>query len=66
MSTVCSPFSGRLITLNFLSVLIVFCCCFTWMAVGDVALQFSLKLVRKPTLSKRKLNEQLDYISHRR
>jgi len=29
------------------------------MAVGDVALQFLLKLVRKPTLSKRKLNEQL-------
>jgi len=42
------------------------CCCFTWMAVSDVALQFSLKLVREPTLSKRKLNEQLDYISYRR
>jgi len=36
------------------------------MAVGDVALQFSLKLVRELTLSKRKLNEQLNYISYRR
>jgi hypothetical protein len=47
MSTIRSPFSGRLITSNFSSVLIVCCQFFTWIALGDVDICFSLILVRK-------------------
>jgi len=47
MSTIHSPFSNRLITSNFSSVLIVCCQFFTWIALGDVDLHFSFTLVRK-------------------
>ena len=42
-----SPFSSRLITSNFSSLLIVFRQFFTWTVLGDVDLHFSLLLVRK-------------------
>jgi hypothetical protein len=45
MSTIRSPFSGWLITSNFSAVLIVFHRFFTWIALGDVDLRFSLILV---------------------
>jgi hypothetical protein len=47
MAMICSPFSSQLIMSNFYSVLIVFCQFFTWIALGDAALCFSLTLVRK-------------------
>jgi hypothetical protein len=47
MSTIRSPFSSRLITSNFSSVLIVCCRFFTLIALGDADLRFSLILVRK-------------------
>jgi hypothetical protein len=42
-----SPFSRRIITLNFSSMLIVFQRFFTWIALADADLLFSLILVRK-------------------
>ena len=48
MSKVCSPISGhRLVMSNFSSLLIVFYRFFTWIALGDVDLRFSLMLARK-------------------
>ena len=47
MSTICSPFSSQLIMSNFSSILIVFGQFFTWIALGDVDLHFSLILVTK-------------------
>jgi hypothetical protein len=47
MSTICSPFLGWLITSNFFAVPLVFCQFFTWFALGDADLHFSLMLVRK-------------------
>jgi hypothetical protein len=47
MSTICSSFSGQLITPNFSPVLIVKHQLFTWTALGDADLHFSLMLVRK-------------------
>jgi hypothetical protein len=47
MSTIHSPFSSQLIKYNFTSVLLVVCQFFTWLALGDVNLHFSLRLVRK-------------------
>ena len=47
MSTIHSPFSSQLITCNFSSILIVFHQFFTWIALGDADLRFSLILVRK-------------------
>ena len=47
MSTICSPFSSRLITYNFSSIPTVFHRFFTSIAPGDADLHFSLMLVRK-------------------
>jgi hypothetical protein len=47
MSKVRSPFPSRLITRNFSSVPIVCRRFFTWIALGDAVLSFSLILVRK-------------------
>jgi hypothetical protein len=47
MSTTWSPFSSRLITSNFSSILITFHWLFTGIALGDVDLCFSLTLVSK-------------------
>jgi hypothetical protein len=47
MSTFLSPFSSRLVTSNFSSTPIVFHRIFTWIALGDVDLRFSLMLIRK-------------------
>jgi hypothetical protein len=46
-STVCSPFSCRLIAPNFSSVWIAFHLFLTWIALSDVDLHFSLMLVRE-------------------
>jgi hypothetical protein len=46
-STIRSPFSSRIITHNFSSIPIVFRRFFTWIALGDEDLRFSLILVRK-------------------
>ena len=46
-STVQSPFSSQLIASNSSLVLIIFCQCFTWIALGDVDLRFSLSLLPK-------------------
>ena len=62
MSTIPSPFSSQLITSNLSSVLNVFCQIFTWIALSDVDLHFSLTLVTKPKLLKRKLYQLCDYI----
>jgi hypothetical protein len=45
-STICSPFSRRIITLNFSIIPIVFHRFFTWLALGDAHVRFSLILVR--------------------
>ena len=47
MSTIHSPFSHRLITRNFSTVQIVIRHFFTWIALGDGDLRFSLMSVRK-------------------
>ena len=47
MSTIHSPVSSRLITPNFSSVVIDVCHFFTWIALDNVELCFSLMLVRK-------------------
>jgi len=47
MSTIRSPFSCRFISSNFSSVLTVFHRLFTWIALGDVDLCFSLILLIK-------------------
>jgi hypothetical protein len=47
VSTILSPFSSQLIMSDFSSLLIVFCLFFTWIAIGDVDLCFSLLLVIK-------------------
>jgi hypothetical protein len=64
MSTICLPLSSQLITSNFSSMPIVFCPFFTWIALGDVDLRFSLMLVRKQMLLKGKLDEPRDYITN--
>jgi len=46
MPTIHSSFSSRLITLYFSSILTVFRWIFTWIALGDVDIRFSLILVR--------------------
>jgi hypothetical protein len=46
-STICSPFSSQLITCTCSSVCIVFHRFFSWVALGDVDLYFSLMLARK-------------------
>jgi hypothetical protein len=46
VSTICSPFSSWLITSNFPSILIIFHWFFTWLALGDIHLHFSLMFVR--------------------
>jgi len=43
----CSPFSSWLISSNFPSLLIVFRQLFTWTALGDLDLSFSLAVVTK-------------------
>jgi len=50
-------------TSNFSSILIVFYWFFTWISLDDVDLHFSLMLVRKPIILKRKLHELRDYIT---
>jgi hypothetical protein len=47
VSTILSPFSGWLITPKFFSVFIFFRRFFTWIALNDVDLRFSLILVTK-------------------
>jgi len=47
MSTIHSPLSSRPIKSNFSSILIVFRQFFTWFALADVDLYFSITLVRK-------------------
>jgi hypothetical protein len=47
MSKTCSSFSSQLITSNFSSILIVCHQFFTWIALDDVDLCFSLVLVTK-------------------
>jgi len=54
MSTVRSPFSRQLTTSNLSSILTVFHQFFTWIALGDVDLSFSLMLVRKANVTKEK------------
>jgi hypothetical protein len=51
MSTILSPFSSWLITFNFFSLLFVFRLFFTWMALDDVVLPLSLKLVRQENVA---------------
>jgi hypothetical protein len=48
MSTILSPFPGWFITPNLPSVLIFFRRFFTWIALNDVDLRFSLILIAKP------------------
>jgi len=55
-----SPFSSCLIMSNFPSTLTVFLQLFTWTALGDLDLCFSLILVM---LLKRKLHQPCDYIT---
>jgi len=45
MSTIHSPFSSQLGTSNFSSILTIFCQFFTWIALGNIHLLFSLILV---------------------
>jgi hypothetical protein len=47
MSTICLPFSSWLSTAKFSSIPTVFHQFFTWIALGDVDVRFSLTLVRK-------------------
>jgi hypothetical protein len=47
VSTIHPPFSSQLIASNSSSVLNVICQCFTWIALGDVDLHFSLILLAK-------------------
>jgi len=47
MSTIHSLSSSQLITYNFSSVPIIFHLFFTWIALGDLDLQFSFMLVRQ-------------------
>jgi len=54
---------------NFSSILIFYHRFFTWLAISDVDLHFSLMLVRKANpveanVLKRKLNEPHDYITN--
>jgi hypothetical protein len=42
MSTICSPFSSRLIVSNFSPLPIAFCQFFPWIVLGDADLCFSL------------------------
>ena len=46
MSTLCSPFSSRLIAFNFSSVLILFCQFVTWIALSDADLCTLVMLLR--------------------
>jgi hypothetical protein len=69
MSTIHSPFSSQLIMSNFSTLLIVYPRFFTWTAISDVDLHFSLMLVGKANpveanVLKRKLNEPRDYITN--
>jgi len=52
MSIIHSPFPGWLSRYNFSPKLIVFCLFFTWIALGDVDLHFSLVSVRKTSAVK--------------
>jgi hypothetical protein len=54
MSTICSPFSSQLLISNFSSVLVVIYQFFTWIALGDVDLCFSLMLLRKANVLEEK------------
>ena len=63
MATVHSPFSSQLITSNFCSVPIVFHRFFTWIALGDVHLFFSL-MVTKANAVEGALNQQHGYITN--
>ena len=47
MSTIRSPFSSLLIMSDYFSIQMDFCCFFTWVALSDVDLCFSLVLVTK-------------------
>jgi hypothetical protein len=47
MSLICSPFTIWFIMPNFYSVLTAFCQFFTWIALGDVDLHFSVILIAK-------------------
>jgi len=47
MSPIRWPFSSQLITSNFSLILLSFANFFTWVALGDVDLCFSLMLLRK-------------------
>jgi len=58
MSTVRSPFSNQLIMSHLSSILIAFHQFFTWIALGDVDLSFSLTLVRKANVL-----EEKNYVS---
>jgi len=51
MSTICSPFSSQLISSNFSSIPIVFQQFFTWIALGDADLHFSLILATKANIA---------------
>jgi len=51
MSTILSPFSSQLISSNFSSIPIVFHQFFTWIALGDVDLHFSLILATKANIA---------------
>ena len=57
------PFLSQLIASNFPSVPIVFHQFFTWIALGDVDLRFSLMMLKKSVLL-RKLNELHNYINN--
>jgi hypothetical protein len=61
MRTIHSPFSGQLITCNFCSVPTVFHWCFTWVALGDVHLCFSL-MVTKASAVEGELHQPCVYI----
>jgi len=60
MSTIRSPFSSQCITTNFSLLLIVSCQFFTWIALGDVDLFFSLILVTKSNFVEREVHQPHD------
>lgn len=62
MATIHSPFSSQLIMSNFCSIPIVFHRFFTWIAVGDVYLFFSL--VTKANAVEGALHQQRGYITN--
>jgi len=64
LSTIPSPLSNLLITPNFSSIQNVLHQFFTWIALGDVDLCFSLLLVTKPMPLKGELYQTCDYITN--